>query len=202
MSQAIEVILFDLGGVLVELGPNPVPERALKPAQRFRLAEWFGSETAMAFETGAIDSEDFARRLIDELQLDCSSAELIEHFTAWPRALYPGVAKMLESLRARYRLAILTNTNALHWPRVVDEFELPRRVDAIFASHRLGLAKPAEAIFLKVCTALETKPQSILFIDDNERNVTAAAALGFQACFAHGFAELKRALESRGIETD
>ena len=146
MIRNIQVILFDLGGVLLELGPSPVPAHALPDGRRFDLRNWFHSETAIAFETGRIDASRFARTMVDELELDCSHGELIEFFTAWPRGLYPGVPELLDSLRENYRLAVLSNTNALHWPRLVDEFDLPRRVDAVFASHRLGLAKPEAGV--------------------------------------------------------
>ncbi len=199
MSIEIDVILFDLGGVLLELGPSPIPRDALKHNRQFELVDWFSSDTAIAFETGRIGAGQFARSLIDGLELSCSEDELIDFFTAWPRGLFPGVPELLDQLRGRYRLALLTNTNELHWPRIVTEFELPRHFDAVFASHLLGLAKPAREIYLQVSESLGTAPESILFVDDNAANVTAAAALGFQARLVRGFDELETTLRAQAL---
>lgn len=199
VSADIDVILFDLGGVLLELGPSPVPEKALTDGQQFELGHWFRSETAIAFETGRIGASQFARELIDGLGLKCSEPELVDFFTAWPRGLFPGAIELLDDLRGRYRLALLTNTNELHWPRFVDEFDLPQRFDAVFASHLLGLAKPGREIFLRVSQSLGAAPESILFLDDHVENVNAAAALGFQARLVRGFDELEQTLRANDM---
>ena len=49
MNASIEVILFDLGGVLVELGESPVPSDWLPENDRFTLSDWFLSDTAISF---------------------------------------------------------------------------------------------------------------------------------------------------------
>ena len=199
MATEIDVILFDLGGVLLELGPSPVPEYALSDGQQFDLGDWFRSDTAIAFETGRIGADQFARNLIDGIGLDCSEQEFIDFFTAWPRALFPGVPELLDNLRARYRLALLTNTNELHWPRFIDEFDLLQRFDAVFASHLLGLAKPGREIFLRVSENLGAAPESILFVDDHRDNVNAAAALGYRARLVNGFDELELTLRTNAV---
>ncbi len=199
MSRDIDVILLDVGGVLVELGPSPVPVEVLPDGSDFDQRRWFESHTSVAFHTGRIDAEDFAEATLEELGLDCGKQEFIDHFTAWPRGLFAGVPELLESLRDEYRLAILTNTNALHWPRFIDEFDLSRRVDTIFASHQLGLAKPDTAIFRQVCARLDVAPRSILFLDDGAENVGAAAALGFRSSLVEGFDGLVETLRIHGV---
>ena len=202
MSRICDVILFDLGGVLVELGPSPLPTTLLPRERRGELERWFTSETALAFERGLVSSESFARSLVEELGLDCSEAEVIEHFRRWPRGLYAGAERLLARLKRDYRLAVLSNTNALHWPRLVDEFGLRRQVERIFASHRLAMAKPEAAIFDYVAERLQTPPTRILFFDDSPDNVESARVCGLQAHRVAGFAELCAALHGLGIAPD
>ena len=202
MPDDIDVILFDLGGVLVELGPSPVPAHALGEDRQYPLSAWFKSASAIAFETGEIGVDEFAQALIDELGLTCGADELIDHFSAWPLGLYPGAASLLQNLKPHYRLAVLSNTNELHWPRFTGEFGLGQLVDEMFASHRLGLAKPGEAIFTEVSAALAAAPASILFLDDNEPNVASAARLGFAARCVQGVAGIEQALAEFGISVD
>ncbi len=198
-NQAIELILFDLGGVLLELGPSPVPKHLLPEGGGFSLAEWFRSDAAIAFEKGLIDSEAFAGALIAELGLEGETAEILDHFSAWPRGLFPGATELLQQLRHNYRLAILTNTNALHWSRFVDELGLTDLVEQVFASHQLALVKPDPAIFQHVAATLALEPGQILFIDDNPSNVAAANELGFIARQVRGFDEMLQTLSQCGI---
>jgi putative hydrolase of the HAD superfamily len=199
MTEAIEVILFDLGGVLVELGASPVPTGALPHDGAFSLAEWFKSDTASAFEKGTITAADFAQSMLTELDLDCSVERLIEHFTRWPQGLFPGARELLQQLQSDYRLAILTNTNELHWPRFDAEFGLHDYVEHIFASHQLGLLKPEPGIYWHVLKTLNTKPGRILFLDDNGDNVEGARRIGIDAHQVTGFEQLKQFLLARGI---
>ena len=199
MRDSIDVILFDLGGVLVELGPSPLPAGAIADDRAFALADWFKSEAAIAFEKGSNSAAAFARALIDELDLDCSQQALIEHFTEWPVGLFPGAHELLQRLRGDYRLAILTNTNELHYPRFAGEFRLMEHTEYIFASHQLALAKPEPAIYQHVINTLETDPARILFLDDNRDNVAAAQELGIEAHHIEGFDKLEQFLGAQGI---
>ena len=198
-NESIDVILFDLGGVLVELGASPLPDDALPPDQSYTLADWFRSDAAIGFEKGRNSADSFARSMIAELDLGCSVEQLIEHFTRWPKGLFPGVRELLQDLQRNYRLAILTNTNELHWPRFITEFDLAEYVEHIFASHRLAMAKPEPAIYRHVLNALDTEPGRILFVDDNAANVDAALALGFMAAQVTGFDSLKQFLITQAI---
>ena len=198
-SKAVDAILFDLGGVLIELGPSPVPDAALRGVDRFTLVDWFKSAIAVSFEKGQIDAREFAAALIEELGIDCDVDRLIDHFTRWPIGLFSGAEVLLPRLRRDYRLAVLTNTNELHWPRFDTDFKLTRYVDDIFASHRLGMSKPDAGIFEHVVAELGIAPARILFVDDNRVNVEAARRQGMQAEQVQGFAELTRLLIARGI---
>lgn len=147
MANSFDVILFDLGGVLVELGDSPIPVNVTVGESNFSLQDWFGSDTAKAFERGAIAAADFAAAMISDLKIDCSTEQLIDHFTYWPQGLFPKSGDLLRQLRHNHRLAVLTNTNELHWPRITGEFEIEQLVDDIFASHLLAMIKPENEIF-------------------------------------------------------
>ena len=189
-----EVILFDVGGVLVELGPNPLPSDFDIP-----LIRYFESGATADFEKGLIGADEFAQAIIDEFRVDVDAAALVEHFRLWPVAPFPGAIEMLSRLRQDRRIAILSNTNELHWPRFEAEFGLFEHCDQAFGSHLLGMLKPDAEIFDHVIGALDTDPRSILFLDDNPANVAAAVAAGMQAELVRGFDAAARVLGERGI---
>jgi len=193
-DRKIELVLFDLGGVLVELGEHPFPPEWHRSKPEFGLTEWFHSKAAMAFESGRMSPQQFASALIRNLQLNTTEADLIQEFTAWPQGLFPGVEDLLELVNTRYRTAILSNTNELHWPRMLSEFKLEELVDDCFASHLLNMAKPDPAIFTRVLQKLRATPNEVLFFDDNKTNVEAAQTLGINAIQVNGISELKIAI--------
>ena len=189
-----EIILFDVGGVLVELGPSPLP-----PGFEAPFARYSESNAAIAFEKGLIGAQDFARGIIREFDIEADAAVVIEHFRRWPTGTYPGAVDLLKRLRRRYGIAILSNTNELHWQRFSEDFGLLDCCDRIFVSHLLGMVKPEAEIFDYVIGALDTAPQEILFLDDNHANVSAAQAAGMQAELVHGFENALGVLSARGI---
>jgi len=199
LSRTIEWILFDLGGVLVDLRPTPFPESWLPDGQTFDSIDWFRSNTAVQFECGTLSPQVFADSLKRELGLDVDTATIIAEFTRWPIGLRPGAGALLGILRQHCRLAALTNTNALHWPRLVNEFRLPDYFSEIFASHQLQMIKPDPQIFHHVMGALSCAAENILFFDDNPDNVAAAAALGIHSCRVTAIEQIENCLRDCGI---
>lgn len=195
----IEVILFDLGGVLIELGgvDAMMASSGLDEAELWR--RWLASPAVRDFESGRSDPADFSHAMIEEFELDTSPDEFIEAFTNWPRGPFAGAVALLESLRGSYHLACLSNTNHLHWARFERETRLLDALDSRFASHQIGRMKPDPAIYEYAIDALSIPPGKILFLDDNQVNVDAANAAGMNGVLARGIEDVATRLGSFGI---
>ncbi len=200
VTTEIEVILFDLGGVLIELGESPFNLDWVDPGNHETTSNWHLSSANMGFDKGLISAQSFARAFKADLKLNASPQQIIDHFRNWPIGPYNGVHKLLQSLRAQYRIAILTNTNALHWPRIVDEFDLIAEAEQVFASHQLGMIKPEVEIYQHVLAQLEVAPQRVLFLDDNQNNIDTAQQLGLQGLQVKGFEAVLAGLKTMEIE--
>lgn len=103
MGNQIEVILFDLGGVLIELTGMP---RFLEWNRNSFTPEivwekWLNSDIVRSYETGRLGDLDFADGIINEFDLNVSRSQFIKEFTYWPSRLYPGVPNMLGELSER-----------------------------------------------------------------------------------------------------
>ena len=195
--MGIEVLVFDLGGVLVELdGPAIRPEWLPPGTTAQDLKAWLHSPLVRDFERGHISAEPFAQALVSQMRLNISAEHWLAHFSAWPKGLFSGVEHLLAECHKKYRTAILSNTNALHWPRMMAEMGLAGMVDHPFASHLLGLAKPDPAIFYRVQGELDVDPAAIAFFDDNSENVIAARACGWQSWQVPKFNSLLEILNS------
>jgi|APSaa5957512622_1039677.scaffolds.fasta_scaffold33524_2 glucose-1-phosphatase len=196
MTNHIEIILFDLGGVLVEL--VGVPTMLEWTQNRWDVDQlweaWLQSPAVRAFERGSTAAAQFAVDLISEMELSVEPGDFIEAFTFWPRALYPGVTEMLNKISKNFTLSCLSNSNELHWPRLMNEMELSDKFSYHFASHLTGKLKPDLDAFEHVLKELDCDAEKILFLDDNEINVQGALQAGMNAKTVRGIDEVKQIL--------
>ncbi len=174
-------MLFDLGGVLIELGDELFPSSWFPENQRFGLVEWFSSSDAIKFETGLISTKEFICRLKNHLSLKASNKEVLAAFEKWPKGLFSSTDRLLNRLKTDYQLAVLSNSNEIHEPIIMKEFGLESRVDDVFFSHLIGHSKPSQEAFNHVLISLNFKPSEVMFFDDSLSNVKAAQHLGMQA---------------------
>ncbi|MBX2825335.1 MAG: HAD-IA family hydrolase [Gammaproteobacteria bacterium] len=209
MAVRPDILLFDLGGVLIQLSGQPIRNEWIKGSHTAEQSwkNWLQSDVARAFETGEIDAQTFAERLVQEMSLNISPEMFLAHFTAWPRGLFPGATQLLEALAGKVGLAVFSNSNELHWPRKLDEMGLEDKFEHYFASHLMGLAKPDPAAFERVLERLDTDPGRILFFDDNQLNIDGAREMGLQAELTQGFEAVldclrRRELLPAGLECD
>lgn len=201
MPQApFDVILFDLGGVLIELSgvPQMSAWSGITDAEEL-WRRWLTSPSVRSFETGRSSADEFAAALCAEFALTVSAAEFLAAFTLWPSRVFPGAHDLLATLAARHRLAALSNNNSVHWERISRDMGLGRYFSASFLSHEIGLIKPDRAVFIHVVDALGCPPERVLFLDDNRLNVEQARSVGMVAHRVAGVAETTAALLSLGL---
>jgi putative hydrolase of the HAD superfamily len=198
MTKGPGVILFDLGGVLVEnRAAQALTKLVPEPLDESRLRErWQRSSSIRDFERGDIPPAEFATRFVAEWGIQMSEESFLGQFEEWPAGPYHGVEPMLTRLRETRHVACLSNCNELHWKRFgafLDCF------DDAFSSHLLGAVKPEFRAYDAVIRALGCPPADILFFDDSAANVHAAQCLGMRALQVDGFAAVRDVLEAEGI---
>ncbi len=196
----IRVLLFDLGGVLVEFdGITPLLELCAQRIDREAARRfWLMSPSVRRFETGQCGAEEFAAGAVRELGLSLAPKLFLERFVSWDRGPMEGAFNLLESLRGRFLLACLSNNNELHWRRL-QEMGLAARFDRCYLSQEIGLMKPDRAAYDHVVRDLGVSPGEILFFDDNIECVEAARQAGLTARQTRGVSEAQAALVSLGL---
>jgi len=203
MPKQIRVLLFDLGGVLIELNDLSTLLQlndSEMPVNKL-WSDWLSSPAARAFEMGISTKEQFADKYIEETSLPIKRDEFLNAFTQLPKGLYPDAHRLIDRCRNRYFIACLSNTNAIHWYRLTHEMGIVGLFDQHFASHLTGKLKPDRESFEHVLQSLNCDPPSILFLDDNEMNVKAARSVGIIAYRTQGAQEAEKILEKMGILT-
>jgi glucose-1-phosphatase len=187
---AIKNIIFDLGGVLLNIDFNKT-KKAFEKLGVKDFDSFYTKETANpifeSLETGHISNDDFYAAL----QQHCrpgSSLEQIEQ--AWNEILLgfrkESIAHLI-LLKEKYNLYLLSNTNSIHHTAFIKMFEreiggLP--LDGYFTkawySHQIQKRKPYPETYLYVINEAGIKAGETLFIDDAVANIEGAAMAGLQ----------------------
>jgi putative hydrolase of the HAD superfamily len=199
--MAIDAIVFDLGGVMIDyVGVEDLaewlPPSHTPAAIRTRLSRCAQTQ---AFGVGRLDRDEFAQRFVADWGLDLTPADFLCRFRRSVRGWLPGAEDLLAELRPRYTLAALSNTNALHWERVIDDLGAGSRFDLVIPSHEVGLSKPDSRIFDLTLARLNLIPENVAFFDDSAVNVEAARAVGLQAWQVEGVDEARCRLVEAGL---
>lgn len=194
----IRAVLFDMGGVLVELGPLEELLGGSMSSHDF-WPRWLASPSVRALESGRCGVDEFARGLVEELELTIEPDEVVERFAAFPRGLYPGAVELVDSVPDHVVTGLLSNTNQLHWDHQVDGPVIRGLCRHAFLSYRLGLVKPDGAIYQRVVADLGLDADRVLFVDDNQINVDGARSAGLRAEVAKGPAAAAAILADYGL---
>jgi glucose-1-phosphatase len=204
--QGIKNILFDLGGVLLNLD-NGRTEQAFTAMGAQRFGNYFGHGHAASFfidyEIGNISDREFIDAL-KELTGASGSEALASGKTgsavtdealvrAWNALLLDFPAEriaLLKRLRQRYRLFLFSNTNALHLAAFKQTYraafgggELDDNFERAYYSHLLGMRKPDTLPFEHIIRENKLEPGETLFVDDALVNVEGAVAAGLKGVY-------------------
>jgi putative hydrolase of the HAD superfamily len=196
MVKGIEVLLFDLGGVLVEFtGVQDIAPLLRTAASETEIRDrWSRCQYTYAFHVGKLSPEEFGDQFVRDWDLNVTPQEFLKQYRSWSKCLFPGAKELLGSLRSRYRLVALSNSNELHWDRNTRDLGITQLFEMAISSHQLGLCKPDPAIYAAALKQVGASPDSILFFDDLQANVVAASALGIRAYQVDGVAALRDCL--------
>ncbi len=189
--HAIKNILFDLGNVIVDFD---IRQTKAKFRELVNTKEEMPKlinktlEVFEKFERGAISEKN----LVEELQSATSRPITTQLIRDTWNAMMIGLPfhrlQMLEQLKEKYRLFVLSNTSEMHmtWLKGflhdsygISDYE-SQYFEQVYYSYKIGMRKPDQAIFEFVLQDATIRAEETLFIDDQEKNIASALKLGFQ----------------------
>ncbi len=199
-GRVTKAVVFDVGGVLVELGGVSMLQGWVEEHNEAMLWErWLSCPWVRRFERGRCSAEAFADGMVETWGLGLSPAAFLDAFATWPRGLFDGAAEMVREIRPGISVACFSNTNEIHWENQQDHEELTALFSTEFVSYRMDLVKPDIAAFEHVVDRLGVSPAEVLFLDDNQINVEGARAIGVDAQRVVGISECRSLLADRGL---
>lgn len=183
--RGIKNIVFDFGGVLVDLNPAACI-KAFTDLGMQGLEEYmspFGHKGPFGeVENGDISIEEFRDRIKEEYGKSHSDKEIDDAWAAYLMHVPENKMRMVHELAKKYRVFLLSNTNPIHI-RKLQEFEehgypLKECFEKLYLSYEVKRSKPDPEIFRYVLKDAGILPSETLFIDDGAANCKVAESLG------------------------
>ncbi len=193
--QGIKNIIFDLGGVIINLD-NQLTENAFLALGARPLKEYFGHGHAASFfkdyEVGGISDQQFVDNIKSLTGITASDEDIIRAWNALLLDFPPERIRLLKDLRKSYRIFLFSNTNALHLAHLQqiyrdtfpgDEYGLDGHFERAYYSHTLKMRKPDIGSFQYILKENQLRGEETLFVDDALINVEGAEKAGLKGFF-------------------
>jgi glucose-1-phosphatase len=179
----IDTIIFDFGDIFINLDK----QATIDGLQRLGLSSWNEDldQLNISFEKGQISRDNF----LLGIQKHIPNASIEDVLAAWNSVLLDFPLHRLEFLQLlsqKYRLFLLSNTDAIH----INHFEQREGAsfygdfyqcfEKVYFSYEMGMRKPDAEIYHALIRQHELSPKRTLFVDDKKDNTDAAKALGLQ----------------------
>ena len=194
----IDALLFDFGGVLIEISFDRVFARwaGLAGVDVERVKGRFShGEAYQDHERGKLSFGAYFQSLRAELGIELSDAQFAD---GWNQVFGPEqeeTVQLVRELRTRVPLYLFSNTNTFHhdyWrARYAKALEPFRRM---FISSEMGVRKPHREAFERVAAEIGVAPSRILFFDDTRANLDGARAAGMHAVHVRSPADVRAAV--------
>lgn len=199
----IKTIIYDLGGVLIDWNPMYVYEN------------YFDTEEKKKYFFENICTSDWNEEQDAGRSIVVATQELVKEFPEWETAIRDYYGRWTDMLNGpihesvdifrqlkesgRYNLYALTNWQADLFNIALVRYNFLHWFDGRVVSGEEKTRKPFEEFYLRLISRYNVDIESALFIDDNVRNVKAAAELGIDSIHFTSPADLKTELAKRNI---
>jgi len=187
--QNIQNIIFDLGGVILDIDFKRT-ELAFAALGMGNFNQYYTLQTVTPvfekLETGQVSPETFYEQFRQTAQLQLTNQQIMHAWNALLLDFTPARIDLIKQLKERYHIYLLSNTNQIHYNYFTNAYkqQVGGNFDDLFVkayySHQLGLRKPSKEIFEKVIQDENLQAAETVFIDDSEANINAAASVGLQ----------------------
>jgi putative hydrolase of the HAD superfamily len=193
MIQNIRHIIFDLGGVLLNIDYR-LTEKAFLDLGIANFGELYSqlqqTDLFDRLETGRIDGNSFIRAMKSAAGAAVTEQQVTDAWNAMLLDFPVRRLQLLQQLRIRYDLLLLSNTNEIHetaFNKILHTTHGMPNIgvffDKVYLSHRIGMRKPDKEVFERILTENGFDPAHTLFIDDSPQHIAGAKLTGIQTIY-------------------
>jgi len=197
-------IFFDLGNVLIHHDRKKAIQALAPfiPTSPAELETGIDMTLEHEFEVGNYTILEYIAEINTRYQpeIPITRSDLL---SVWSRSFWPNqpVCELLDPLQGQAQLVLLSNTNALHFQTIQEQYgSILAKLDDFVLSYKVGARKPQPKIYQAALALAQTTSQHAIFIDDLLENVRAAEALGINSCHYQSVSRLIAFLSQKGFK--
>lgn len=190
LKPAIKNIIFDLGGVILNLDVDRTYHQFAQLSGKSMLQLKLEATSLPFFhdyERGIINDGNFRLKLRSFLASQTNDGTIDNAWNAMLLDLPVARLDFLKKLGSQYRIFLLSNTNTIHFHAFTEIFKklnyapsLDILFERTYYSHLINMRKPDAEIYNYVLQDNQLKAKETLFLDDNLANLQGATSLGIQ----------------------
>ena len=194
MDSKIKNVVFDLGGVLINLDfdncLNAFRKAGFRDIEK-QACQFRGKGVFSRFELGEISPEEFRDAIRKEADESLTDRKIDDMWNLMLLDIPREKLDLLLKLREHYMVYLLSNTNRIHWDYACEQmfcyrgFRVNDFFEDIFLSFEMHKAKPEKDIYEQMMKEANILPEETFFIDDSAINCQAAISLGIQSYHYH-----------------
>ena len=196
-DPSVKNLIFDLGGVLIDLSIDDTLNSfaALSGGDKRGVRQWYDSAPEfLSYETCHLDDTEFRAFVNRHCKTPATNESIDKCWNGMLRGLPKDKLDLILSLKDKYNVYLLSNTNAIHL-KYINEVMLPSIPGALtslddyfhraYYSHIMKKRKPHAAIFEEVLADSKLEAHETLFLDDNHDNIIGAGKVGIKTAFVN-----------------
>lgn len=201
--MAINTIIFDLGGVLIDWNPEYVFREVIPDEEKRR----FFFENICTHDWNV--EQDAGRPLSEATELLVNEypeweSEIRAYYDRWEEMLGGPIHETVDLLRelrerAEHRLLALTNWSGETFPVALSKYDFLHWFEGIVVSGDEKTRKPFADIYEILLDRYEVTPEEAVFIDDSLKNVEGAEAVGINGIHFQSVVHLRETLQEWGV---
>ena len=202
----IKNIVFDLGKVILNIDFNAT-EREFRKFNVNNFDELYSRAKQISLfdrlEEGKITPDNFRKELRNLINLSLTDMQIDNAWNSMLLDFPENRIRFLESIKSKYRIFLLSNTNKIHFDVYNENFEkhygysFSTLFEKMYLSFEVGLRKPDKKIFQYLLGDSNIKPNETLFIDDTSEHIEAAKTLGFNTYLLKDKEEIDEILSAK-----
>jgi 2-haloacid dehalogenase len=201
---SINIIIFDLGGVLIDWNPRYMYRNIFKTEDEM---EWFLENVTTSEWNENQDAGYPLHKATEELVAKHPewSEEIRAYYGRWIEMLGEALHETVEIFHelkqnGNYKLYALTNWSAELFPHARERFDFLKWFDGIVVSGEEKMKKPSAEFYRLILDRYHIDPANTIFIDDSLRNIKGAEVAGIRSIHFHNAQQLKEELQRVGVE--
>ena len=195
----IKALLFDLGGVVIDVDFNQVftkwaifSNRGIEEIRsKFSLDHFYKSH-----EKGEIDISEYFSSLRKTLGIDISDFQFEEGWNSIFKAEIDGISELLKIAKEKLPLYAFTNSNRVHekvWSKKFSQ--TLSHFQTVFTSSDIGMRKPDPEAFQFVANSIGIELSEIIFYDDSIENIIGARNVGLNVVHVKSISDVEESIK-------